>query len=82
MTKNNINSPVYITSLVFGRGNRAVPRRMEYLGTSYSFIDSGLRTVVERAGETIEILTMSDGVHDFRLRRESRSSNWTLLSIA
>lgn len=81
MTNQPINKPVAITSLVFGRGQRAVPRRMEYLGISYDFIDSGLRTVIQRAGETIEILTMSDGTRDFRLRRDARSSNWTLLSI-
>lgn len=77
-----INSPVAITSLGFGRDMRAYPRRMEYKGSSYDFIDAGLRTVV-RSGERIaQILTMSDGAYNYRLRSDNHGGSWTLLSIS
>jgi len=75
-----INSPVDVTAFAFGRGMRSYPRRIEFEGTSYDFVDAGLRTVV-RSGEKIaQIFTMTDGHQDYRLRTDG--SNWTLLSIA
>lgn len=82
MTKNTtINTPVSITAIGFGRNMAAYPKRMEYAGTSYSFIDAGLRTII-RSGERIaEILTMSDGEHDYRLKTDNHTKEWMLLSI-
>lgn len=76
-----INSPVSVTAMGFGRDLRAYPRRMEYEGTTYSFIDAGLRTVIRTGGRIAQILTMSDGRHDFRLRSDDQGGSWTLLSI-
>lgn len=77
-----INHPVTITALGFARNMRAYPRRMEYGGTSYQFIDAGIRTVI-RSGERIaQILTMSDGAHDYRLRSDNHGGSWTLLTIS
>jgi hypothetical protein len=76
-----INSPVTITAMGFGRDLRAYPRRMEYGGTTYNFLDAGIRTVV-RSGERIaQILTLSDGANDYRLRTDNAGGSWTLLSI-
>lgn len=76
-----INRPVTITAMGFGRDMRAYPRRMEYQGATYDFIDAGLRLVV-RSGERIaEILTLSDGASEFRLKSDNRGGSWTLLSI-
>jgi hypothetical protein len=77
-----INSPVTITAMGFGRDLHAYPRRMEYGGTTYQFLDAGLRTVI-RSGERIaQILTMSDGANDYRLRSDNHGGSWTLLSIS
>ena len=80
MTKSiTINSPVDVTAIGFGRNMRSYPRRIEFEGTSYDFVDAGLRTVI-RSGERIaKIFTMTDGAHDYRLR--SDGSSWTLLSM-
>lgn len=75
-----INRPVSITALGFGRGMRAYPRRMEYEGESYNFIDAGLRMVIKTGEQVAEILTMSDGTRDYRLRTDTVGS-WTLLSV-
>lgn len=77
-----INSPVDVTAMGFGRDLRAYPRRIEFEGKSYNFIDAGLRTVV-RSGERIaQILTMTDGAEEFCLRSDNHGGSWTLLSIS
>jgi hypothetical protein len=79
MKTTSINSPVDVTAIGFGRGMRAYPRRIEFEGTTYDFIDAGLRTVI-RSGEKIsQIFTMTDGRQNYRLKSEG--SNWTLLSV-
>jgi hypothetical protein len=77
-----INSPVSVTAIGFGRGMRAYPRRIEYEGASYSFIDMGLRTVIETGGRIAQILTMSDGLQNFRLKSDMNGGSWTLLTIS
>lgn len=77
--KNTINSPVDVTAIGFGRGMRAYPRRIEFQGVTYDFIDAGLRTVI-RSGEKIsQIFTMTDGRQSYRLKSEGNS--WTLLNV-
>lgn len=81
MKTTTINSPVDVTAIGFGRDMRMYPRRIEFQGRTYSFIDAGLRTVI-RKGERIasQILTMTDGRDDYCLRSDG-SGHWTLLSI-
>lgn len=76
----SINSPVSITALGFGRDMRTYPRRMEFKGTTYSFVDAGLRATLGSGGRMASIFTMTDGACDFRLKSEG--SSWTLLGIA
>lgn len=76
----SINSPVSITALGFGRGMRTYPRRMEFKGTTYSFIDAGLRATLGSGERATSIFTMTDGTSDYRLK--SDGSSWTLLGIA
>lgn len=82
MKNNSINTPVTITSMGFGRDMRAIPRRMEYQGRSIEFVDSGLRAVIRKGEQIAQVLTMSDGDHQFRLRSDNHGGSWTLLSIA
>ena len=75
---NIINSPVTVTALGFDRHMQAYPKRMEWNGAIYHFIDSGLRV---RRGESGGCtLTMSDGQQSFCLRQAG--SSWTLVSIS
>ena len=79
--KTTINTPVAITSMGFGRDMRAFPRRMEYAGRTYDFVDSGLRTIIHSGERMAQVLTMSDGQSDIRLRSDNHGGSWTLLSI-
>ena len=74
-----INSPISVTSLGFKRGMRSFPRRIEYGGTTYDFVDAGLLTTVARGGRIKRIFTMTDGTHDYRV--QSDDTGWTLLGM-
>ncbi len=76
----SINSPVSITALGFGRNMRTYPRRMEFRGVTYDFVDAGLRATLQSGERAMSIFTMTDGARDYRLK--SDGSSWTLLSIA
>jgi predicted ATP-grasp superfamily ATP-dependent carboligase len=81
-TTQSINRPVAVTAMSFGRDMRAYPRRMEYQGVTYDFIDAGLRLVVKSGERIAEILTMSDGASEFHLKSDNRGGSWTLLSMS
>lgn len=81
MANTTINSPVDVTAMGFGRDMRAYPRRIEFEGKTYSFIDAGLRTVIRKGERIAQILTMTDGAEQFRLRSDNHGGSWTLLSI-
>lgn len=77
--KNIINSPVEITAVGFGRGMRAYPKRMEWAGRTYHFIDKGLCVISRRGEQITSTLTMTDGMQSFCLR--NIGANWTLVSV-
>lgn len=82
MTKTIINKEVSVTRVGFKKNLMAYPRRVEYEGTTYDFIDAGISCII-RSGEHIaQILTLTDGHAQFRLRSDNRGGAWTLLSIS
>ena len=82
MSRVTINEKVTITQLGFKKNLSAYPRRMEYQGAIYEFLDAGLRCLVKSGGGTIaEILTMTDGIRQYQLRTNNNGGSWTLLGI-
>lgn len=77
----SINESVAITVMGFKKNLAAYPRRMEFRGRIYNFLDSGLRCLVRSGGRTTELLTLTDGTAYYRLRTDNHGGNWTLLSI-
>lgn len=76
---NSINSPVSITAIGFGRDMQPIPKRMEWGGRTYQFIDRGIRVISRRGENVMSTVTMSDGTQSFCLRHNS--GLWTLLSV-
>lgn len=74
-----INSKIIISAIGFRDGGDAYPRRMEFGGCTYNFVDAGLRTVVRKGERIAQIFTMTDGSREYCLRKEHGA--WTLLSI-
>jgi hypothetical protein len=81
MNRVTINEEVAVTKMGFKKNLTAYPRRMEFQGTIYEFLDAGLRCLVRSGGKMAEIITLTDGNSQFRLRSDNHGGNWTLLSI-
>ena len=81
MNRVTINEEVAVTRMGFKKNLSAYPRRMEFRGTIYEFIDAGLRCLVRSGEQFAEIITLSDGQSLYRLRSDNHGGNWTLLNI-
>ncbi len=82
MTNTIINKEVNVTRLGFKKDLRAYPRQVEYEGTTYDFIDAGISFLIRSGERASQILTLTDGHSQFRLRGDERGGAWTLLSIS
>ena len=78
----NTMNQISVTSFYFANGNtnRSFPRRIEFLdtGKQLSFSD-GLRVLVQKGQEFIEIFTMTDGSATYRLKHTPQQHEWELL---
>ena len=66
----NINKEVNVTALYF-KGNRQLtsyPKRMEFNGREYTFIESGLRYLVQKGQQLVQVFDMTDGATNYRLK--------------
>lgn len=78
-----INQEVNVTSLYFrpGRHLKGFPKRMEYEGREYTFLESGLRYLVKKGQQLVEIFDMTDGDRNYRLKFDTAEHVWTLVGI-
>lgn len=81
MNRVTVNEQVAITQMGFKKNLSAYPRRMEFRGTIYEFLDAGLRCLVKAGNHMTEIVTMTDGKSQYQLRSDNNGGNWTLVSI-
>ncbi|MDK2899197.1 MAG: hypothetical protein PWQ10_384 [Patescibacteria group bacterium] len=79
MSRIHINKPVAVTSVGFRKNLGVYPRRIEFQGVTYDFIDAGLRCLVRHGERIAEIITLSDGITDYFLRTDNCGGDWTLL---
>lgn len=83
MNRRTINEGVNITSLSFRstRDFTTFPKRMEYRGQAYTFLNGGLQYLIKKGGEITRIFDMTDGNTDYRLKCDDAQSSWTLVAI-
>lgn len=76
-----INKEVNVLSFYFGRGRevRCFPKKIELEGRQLDFVE-GLRCLVKRGQDFIQIFSMTDGRKQYRLSFEPENRTWTLLS--
>lgn len=82
MNKIDINEEVFVTRVGFKKNLNAYPRQMEFRGTVYDFIDAGLSCLVSMGDRVASIVTVSDGMSQYKLRTDNAGGSWTLVSIA
>ncbi len=78
-----INQEVNVTSVYFrpGRHLKGFPKRMEYEGREYTFVESGLRYLVQKGQQLFDVFDMTDGIQDFRLKFDNDAHIWTLIGV-
>lgn len=81
MKRIDINEQVSVTAIGFRKDLASYPRRMEFRGKTYNFVDSGLRCLIKRGSFVAEVLTLSDGIANYLLRTDNRGANWMLIGI-
>jgi hypothetical protein len=83
MNRVTINKEVSVTALYFrNNGNmKSFPKRMEYDGREYTFVESGLRFLVQKGQQLTQIFDMTDGDTNYRLKFNDHEQLWTLVDI-
>lgn len=78
-----INKEVSVTAMYFqnSRELKSFPKRIEFDGREYTFLD-GLRYLVQKGHQLIQIFDMTDGVANYRLRFDTQQKLWTLVDIS
>ena len=77
-----INKEVNITAWYFRNrsGLTSYPKRMEFNRQEYTFAE-GLRYLVQKGRNVVQLFDMTDGTHKYRLKFEPSQEVWTLVSI-
>ena len=83
MSRVTINKEVSVTALYFRNNGhmKSFPKRMEYNGQEYTFVESGLRFLVRKGQQLTQIFDMTDGSSQYRLKFNNREQLWTLVDI-
>ncbi len=83
-TRTPINKEVAITGLYFRGGHhmKSFPKRMEFNGQEYTFVESGLRYLIQKGQKLVELFDMTDGVNSYRLKFETDQNTWTLVGMS
>ena len=78
-----VNREISVTAVYFENNNglKSYPRRIEYDGREYTFM-RGLRYLIRKGQEIVQIFDMTDGQADFRLCYDAKKQRWTLVDIA
>jgi hypothetical protein len=86
MQISNFNdTEIQITSVQFrntpnNKRFESYPKRMVMDGREYTFIDAGMRYLVQKGQDLIKLFDMSDGQNQFRLRVDE-TNRWTLVGM-
>lgn len=86
MTIRYFDTPeVEITSLYFRpttnkQRMESFPKKMVYGGREYTFIEQGMRYLIEKGQELVKLFDVSDGQNQFRLRLDN-GNHWTLVDM-
>lgn len=73
------NQEVQVTSFYF-KDSRVFPRRVELEDGQLSFLENGLRCLVQKGQDLVQIFNMTDGSTLYRLSFEPGNRTWKLLS--
>ena len=78
---NSLSKEIEINSFAFTnkQGFKSIPRSITVDDHQYSFVDLGLRYLIQQGQHRIRLFDMTDGQSVYRLKNED--DRWTLVSI-
>jgi hypothetical protein len=79
----NINKEINVTAWYFRNRHQRLmgyPRRIEFDRQEYTFAE-GLRFLIHKGKQAVQLFDMTDGDNKFRLRFDDQQQTWTLVSI-
>ena len=78
-----INKEVSVTAVYFQNNQelKSFPKRIEFDGREYTFLESGLRYLVQKGHQLVQVFDMTDGVASYRLKFDAQQRLWTLVDI-
>ncbi len=76
---------IQITSVYFRNNStekrfESYPKRMVYGGREYTFLESGMRYLVQKGQQLVKLFDVSDGQTQYRLRLDD-TNHWTLVGM-
>lgn len=82
-TRVTIEKEVSVPELYFKNEGqlKSFPRRMEFNGREYTFMD-GLRYLVHKGQKLVQIFDMTDGRRDYRLAFDDAEHSWMLVDMS
>jgi hypothetical protein len=82
MNRITIEKEVFVSELYFKNEGqlKSYPRRMEFDGREYTFMD-GLRYLVHKGQQLVQVFDMTDGARDYRLKFDTGEHSWTLIDM-
>lgn len=82
-TKHFVNKEVNVNSVYFsGRSNfRSFPREISFDNQQVTFVESGMRYLLQKGQKIVQLFDMNDGVRNYRLQFDNQDHTWTLLNI-
>jgi hypothetical protein len=82
-SRTTINQEVNVTALYFRnkKNLKSFPKRMEFAGHQYEFLESGLQYQIIKEDQDLRLFDMTDGSANYRLRLDYKQLIWTLVSI-
>lgn len=82
MNRITVEKEVFVPEIYFKNEGqlKSFPRRMEYRGREYTFMD-GLRHLVYKGQRLIQVFDMTDGAHDYRLQFDGTQHSWMLVDM-
>ncbi|MCA9329843.1 hypothetical protein KDA11_04310 [Candidatus Saccharibacteria bacterium] len=80
----NINKEVEVRSLSFtGKGNfKTFPKQISIDTEEITFIETGMRYILQKGQSIIQLFDMTDGQKNYRLQFDTTSFTWTLVRIS
>jgi hypothetical protein len=86
MQNNELDKEVEIVAVYFRNHPKndqrfeSYPKRMVYEGREYTFLEDGLRYLIKRGQQLIQLFDVSDGQNQYRLKLDE-TNQWSLVGM-